>query len=409
MKIESKFKTLFSFIVWGVSDLYFILSVTVAILLGILLPSIQKELGLNTTQLGLLGFAFFLSFGVMQFITGSLIDLKGPKIALVLSALTASGGLFFLSYVEHFREAIIAQMIIGVGFSIAYVGAIYLAEMWFSKELFPFFSGLTQMSANCVSALVLFSMALGGAISIDFRELAIRLGLASFFLAFLLFFTVRKAEGGAQPLKRSLFGADFIQLFRIPQFWYGVFYFATNFGVFLAFSSLWNIPDSIAYGHSLKTATMMSATLRFGGAFGSLISGAIAHRIGKCSSVAKWYSTGALFTIALLIYGPVFPVEVTFLIMGFLGFFFGATALGFPLIAQNIPASLKGAGFGFMTSFGYLLCAFLEGIIGVFLSHISLQNLPITVGEFKIALTPLVILVFIGWFFSLKIREKTIL
>lgn len=387
-----------SLLVWGVADLFFVLSVTVAISFGILLPSLQKQLDLSTTQLGLLGFAFFLSFGAMQFWTGSLIDSRGPRATLTASALVAAAGLILLSYADHFLWAILAQVITGMGFSIAYVGAIYLAQMWFSEKQFPVMSGITQMSANIISSLALFCMALSGALSLDVHTIAMRLGILAFLLAILSFFLIRRAPSNSEATSnRPFLQLDFLQLFRIPQFWFGVLYFSTNFGAFLAFSSLWNIPDSLSFGHSLETATMMSATLRFGGAFGAVASGILARHIHRCSTIAKWYSTGTLLLGTFLIYGPTFPVPLTFLIMGLLGFFSGGTALGFPIVAEHIPPTLKGAGFGLMTSFGYLLCAFFEYLIGTILNSTH---------AFPFALTPLAASLFIGWLCALKLQEK---
>lgn len=403
VSIKDTPKTGLSLLIWGLADLYFILSVTFAMLLGVVLPNIATELHLSTANVGLLGFSFFLSFGFMQFFAGSLIDSKGPKIALSVSALIAAIGFLFLFEAKTLISALIAQMIIGVGFSITYVGAIYLAEKWFSKKLFPLMSGFTQMSANLISALVLLVMAVTGAVSANFRIIAIILGVISLILASFLFLFVKSPPSEKKALKSPFLSSNLAELLRIPQFWFGILFFGSNFGVFLAFSSLWNIPDSIAYGHSLATATKMSAMLRFGGAFGALLSGWLVRRLGHCSTLAKVYSTGALLLTIGLILGPVFPNLVTFSLMGLMGFFFGGTALGFPLVAQHIPHNLKGAGFGLMTSFGYLLSAFLEYLVGVILNK---SQLPLTVLEFKLALAPLILLTLIGCFCSWKLHEK---
>lgn len=393
-----------AFLIWGLADLYFILSVTFAMLLGIMLPNIVTELDLTTVDLGLLGFAFFLSFGFMQFFAGSLIDSKGPRIALSSSACIAAIGFFLLFHADTFAWALAAQAIIGVGFSITYVGVIYLAERWFSKELFPLMSGFTQMSANIISALVLFVMAVTGSISVDFRTIATSLGIISLILAVFLFIFIRKAPSQPQPLKKAFLSSNLLQLFRIPQFWFGILYFGSNFGVFLAYSSLWNVPDSIAYGHSLEMATKMSATLRFGAALGAVISGWLVSRIGRCAGLVKGYSTAALLFAICLIFGPIFPVPLTFFFMALMGFSFGGTALGFPLVAQYIPLDLKGAGFGLMTSLGYLLSAFLEYLVGAILNR---SSLPLTVLEFKIALAPLVFFTLIGWICSLRLKDRS--
>lgn len=392
--------------IWGIADLYFILAVTVLILFGVLSPGIQKELHLNSTQLGLLGFASFLSFGATQFLAGSLLDSKGPRITLTVSAGIATIGLFLLSQASGFYPAIIAQVIIGIGFSIAYVGAIYLAATLFPQKQFPLLSGITQMSASGISSLFLIGLALTNSASIDFRILTRNLAFLTLFIGLLLFLIVRKPSTPTQNVpKKTSFWIDLYKLLKIPQFWFGAIYFSANMGVFLAFSSLWNVPDSLAYGHSLSIATLLSGTLRLGGGLGAAISGVFANRLGKPYNLVKWYSSGALGLGILLIYGPIFPTPITFLVMALLGFFFGGTALGFPLVGEYIPLTLKGTGFGLMTSFAYLLSAFLQYLTGNLLDYTTSLHLFQTVGKFKIALTPLILVLILGWICSLKLHS----
>lgn len=402
MKNLSVFKKIQPFVVWGIGDLYFVMAVTVAIFFGVISPDLQKQLLLTNSQLGLLGFGFFLSFGVVQLLMGGLIDSWGPRPVLTLSATIAALGLFLLSIADGFNQALVAQVMIGMGFSISYVGAIYLAAMWFSKKHFSFLSGTTQMSANMVSALFICVMALSNAATINFRTITLIFAFVSLLLAFLLFAFIRKPSDFNQKKKQKKeFLKNLVKLLRIPGFWLSAIYFGANFSVFLAFSSLWNIPDSLAYGHNLKTSAMLSATLRFGGALGALLSGLITNYIGRYSKVAKWYSTGALLLGAFLIYGPVFPILIVFLIFAFLGFFLGGSSLGFPLATQYTPTSLRGISFGIMAAMGYLLCAFLQYVIGMILEGRTSPS----VYTFKIALTPLIAILVIGWFCTLSLKD----
>jgi hypothetical protein len=314
-----------------------------------------------------------------------------------------------LSIAENFNHAFIAQIITGAGLSTSYVGTIYLATMWFSQKYFSLVAGITLMSANIMSATLIFTLALAGSITLNFRIIMTALAIASSVISFLLFLLVRKSPNSNQnivtPAQKSNFWEDLSKLLLIPQFWLGTIYFSTTIGVYLAFSSLWNVPDSIAYGHNLKTATMMSATLRYGTALGSVLSGFIASYLNRCSIITKFYSIGALLLGAILIYGPIFPVPIVFLVFALLGFFFGGAALGFPLVGQYIPSTLKGTGFGLMAALGYLLCAFLQYLTGVLLSYqVPSGSLP-SVDAFKIALTPLMITLAVGWFCTLWLRD----
>lgn len=405
VETQSIFKRVQPFIVWGISDIYFILAVTVTIVFGVLSPDLQAQLNLSSAQLGFLGFGFFLSFGVTQLLTGGLIDSWGPRMTLALSACVSALGLFLLSLADEFNHAFIAQIIIGAGLSTSYVGTIYLATMWFSQKYFSLVAGITLMSANMMSASLILTMALADAITINFRVIMTALAIVSLVLALLLSLLIRKSPSANQNSKatvqKSNFWEDLSRLLYIPQFWLGALYFSATIGVYLAFSSLWNVPDSIAYGHNLKTATMMSATLRYGTALGSVLSGWIASYLSKCSIITKFYSSGALLVGMILIYSPAYPVPVVFLLFALLGFFFGGAALGFPLVGQYIPATLKGTGFGLMAAMGYLLCAFLQYLTGALLGYqVPSDSLP-SIHAFKIALTPLVMTLALGWLCTL--------
>lgn len=409
METQNIFKRIQPLIVWGISDIYFILAVTVTIVFGVLSPDLQTQLNLSSAQLGFLGFAFFLSFGITQLLMGSLVDSWGPRMTLTLSACVSAMGLYLLSIAENFNHAFIAQIITGAGLSTSYVGTIYLATMWFSQKYFSLIAGITLMSANIMSATLISTLALAGSVTINFRVIMTTLAIASLVISFLLFLIVRKSPNSNQnivtPTQKSNFWKDLSKLLLIPQFWLGTIYFSTTIGVYLAFSSLWNIPDSIAYGHNLKTATMMSATLRYGTALGSVLSGFIASYLNRCSIITKFYSIGALLMGVILIYGPIFPVPIVFLVFALLGFFFGGAALGFPLVGQYIPSTLKGTGFGLMAALGYLLCAFLQYLTGVLLSYQVPSGSQPSVDAFTIALTPLVITLAVGWFCTLWLRD----
>lgn len=402
--MDSVLKKAQPLIVWGTSDLYFILAVTITILFGVLSPDLQKQLHFSNPQLGFLGFGFFLSFGITQLLTGGLIDSWGPRYALTLSACIAAIGLLLLTTAESFYQAFLGQIIAGAGLSTSYVGTIYLASMWFSQKYFSLIAGITLMSANIISASLITFMALADIVTTDFRIITSAFTIVSLIMALLLFSIVRKSPDSnlikAQP---AMFWDDLYKLVQIPQFWLGAIYFSTTIGVYLAFSSLWNIPDSLAYGHSLKTATMLSATLRYGTALGAILSGLIASYSNRSSMLVKCYSSGALLAGIIMVYGPLLPLSMVFLIFALLGFFFGGAALGFPLVGQYIPQTLKGTGFGLMAAMGYLLCALLQYLTGLVLGY---QNSPPTIHAFTIALTPLVMTLAIGWFCTLWLRDK---
>ncbi len=393
------------FSIWGMGDLYFIISVSVALLFGILSPNIAKQLHLSSTQLGFLGGVFFLCYGFAQLLAGRLIDFLGPRYTMTGSAIIASSGLILLATANGFGFAVGAQILIGAGLSTAYVGTIYLANMWFPADRFCLMAGITEMSSNIIVAVIIFIMVLAGAL-VNFRIIIGSFSIIALIIAVLMFLIIRSRSDRKSITEHKVsFITALSKLIKIPQFRLSVIYFSTGFGALLALADLWNVPTQIAYRHTLQTAASLNAMFPLGGAIGALCSGWIADHLKCRAIVAKFYITGMLVLTIILVYGPVFPTAVTFILLLLLGFCFGGAVLGFPLVEQNITDDLQGTGFGFMTMIAYLLSACLQFLIGDILGHTKHLTQFTTISHFKIALTPLVIILAIGWICSLWLKD----
>lgn len=397
-----------SILVWGIGDIYFILAVMVSVLFAVLAPDIQHQLKLNNADLGLLGTAFFLSYGIAQLFTGRFFDLLGPKITLGSSAVIAAIGLFLFSGSNSFGVAIAAKIITGVGLSTSYIGAIYLADTWFEKEKFALLSGITQMSSNILTAFLVIVLALSQKL-IGFRSMMLYLAIALIIMAILIFFFVRKAgpEKLKKPEKPLNFFSSIGRLLTIKQYILGTLYFSIGFGSLLALSDLWNIPRQLAYDANIKTAASLNAMLPFGTGLGALIAGWLAVYLNSSSRVAKVFILGMVCFFGILLYGPKFSIVTTFPLLFILGFFFGGAVLGFPLVEQYLPETLKGIAFGLMAMVAYLISSFLQYVVGFILTEIQEGKAVNSIHDFKVALTPIFVSLIIGLIISLWIKDNS--
>lgn len=397
-----------SILVWGTGDIYFIFAVMISVLFSVLSPDIQNQLRLSNTQLGLLGTAFFLCYGVAQLFTGRLFDLIGPKITLAGSAFISALGLILMAASQGFGMAITAKIITGFGLSTSYIGAIYLANTWFPEERFALISGITQMSSNILTAMLVIILALTG-MFMSFRPMMVYLAILMVVIAVLIIIFVRQApkDTSSEELSKSLhFFESFCQLIKIKQFCLGTVYFSVGFGVLLTLSDLWNIPTQIAYHHSVNTSAMMNSMFPLGGGIGALVAGWMADYLKKPSKAAQFFITGMVLFCGFVFYGPDFTIKTSFFLLFILGFFLGGTVLGFSIVGQYLPETLKGMAFGFMAMAAYLISSFLQYFVGLLLSEYHTLSSINTIHDFKIALTPLFITLMIGWFVSLWLKDN---
>ncbi|VEG92015.1 Sugar phosphate permease [Legionella spiritensis] len=395
-----------SLLIWGIGDIYFILAVMISVLFAVLSPDIKTQLHLSDVQLGLLGSVFFLCYGIAQVITGRFFDVFGSRWTLGVSALLAASGLALMGISNSFLLAMISKALAGMGLSTSYIGAIYLADKWFPNERFAFFSGVTQMSANLLTAVLVIILALKNSF-MNFRYLMFILAFIILLVAILMTLVVRDPSSKNPARQETI---DFLsalrRLLKIKQYILGLCYFTAGFGVLLALSDLWNIPAQIAYRHSSETSAMLNAMFPLGAGTGALVSGWLADWMKRPTKIARFFITGMIVLTGLLIYGPDFSTATAFILLFVQGFFFGGAVLGFPIVSQYVPAALKGMAFGFMAMCAYLLSAALQSVIGWILSDVQLPLRAATINDFQVALSPLFIVLVAGWVISMGLRDK---
>jgi MFS family permease len=97
-------------------------------------PILIKELGISLGEMGLLITAFYLIYGIMQFPSGVLSDVLGPrKVILWFTVLTCAGSLlFWLS--NRYELIFLAQFIMGIGASVFFINAVTTVSRWFPPE-----------------------------------------------------------------------------------------------------------------------------------------------------------------------------------------------------------------------------------------------------------------------------------
>jgi MFS family permease len=98
---------------------------------------LSADIGLGTTDVGLLTSVYFLVFAAAQIPVGVLLDRFGPRrVQSVLLFLAAVGaGLFAVS--TNFRSLLIARAMIGLGVAAAFTAGLKSIILWFPASELP--------------------------------------------------------------------------------------------------------------------------------------------------------------------------------------------------------------------------------------------------------------------------------
>lgn len=109
---------------------------------GIMLPQLMNTFKVNAHAIGLLASSYYLLYTPLQIPAGLLVDRYGPKLLLCCSIILCTLGCFTMYQSHALSSASYAQLMIGGGSAIAFVGALKLAKNWLPKKYFSLVVGV---------------------------------------------------------------------------------------------------------------------------------------------------------------------------------------------------------------------------------------------------------------------------
>ena len=321
------------FLSWGSAQIFFILSVLVAVVFAILSNEIVAKLGLTASDLGLLGGVFFVTYAISQLALGIAISKFPARYVLGPTAIISAAGTFLFSASEGLTSAVIARALMGIGLGSTFVGVIYLVGRRYSKN-FAFMSSLSQSLAN-ISAAILAITSAFLPILVDFRfpfELLTILFLLSAVLIFLF------VDDAPEAIAGPSLGNSLKVAVMSGQFWAAVVFYCGTFGTLLAFADLWNIQFQMNFfAHTVQQSAVMNSMIPLGVTAGGLMAGWWAGKAGFVLP-SRVFILLVLVCFSILLLAPLsffFAGGMMFVI----GCGFGSSTLGLTALHQHLPAT----------------------------------------------------------------------
>ena len=284
---------------------------------------IQKELGLNDTEFGLLVGTPILSGAISRLFIGILADRFGGRKVMPLVMLTAATGAVMLSFAHSYLEFLVSALFMGVAGGSFAAGVAYVSR-WYPKE-------------RTGTALGIFGMGtLGAAITNSASFLMVAVGwiavariwagmLAVVAVGFFLFtrddpLAATRRQAQAVPLATQLAPLAKLQVWRFA------IYYAFVFGAFVALA-LW-LPRYYmgAYGLKVGMAGMLATAFSLPGSVFRAAGGWLSDKCGARTIMYLTFGVSILATFLLsyptthyVVQGIEGPIEFT-LAMGIVPF-----------------------------------------------------------------------------------------
>ncbi|MEI6206998.1 MAG: MFS transporter [Desulfuromonadales bacterium] len=115
---------------------------------AVIAGDLAHDLALSPEVLGLLGGAFFYSFGLAQLPMGPLLDRFGPRIVISLLACVGAASAVAFSLADSGTMAVLARAGIGLGMAAVLMGSLKILTTWFSPHEFATLSGILIAIGN---------------------------------------------------------------------------------------------------------------------------------------------------------------------------------------------------------------------------------------------------------------------
>jgi NNP family nitrate/nitrite transporter-like MFS transporter len=301
----------------GASTIAFMACFAVWTIFSIIGIRIQKELGLNDTEFGLLVGTPILTGAVSRLFIGLLADRFGGRRVMALVMLTAASAAFLLSFATTYLQFLLAALFMGIAGGSFAAGVAYVAR-WYPRE-------------RTGTALGIFGMGtLGAAITNSASFLMVALGwiavariwaagLALVAVGFYLFtrddpLAAERRESGARGPTMAQQLAPLARL----QVWRFAIYYAFVFGAFVALA-LWLPRYYIgAYGLSVGMAGLLATAFSLPGSVFRAVGGWLSDRFGARTVMYWTFGVSMLATFLLsypttryVVQGIEGPIEFT--------------------------------------------------------------------------------------------------
>jgi sugar phosphate permease len=397
-------------LIWALAGLFVVFNYVQQVVPNIIATDLSQAFAANAGTLGNIAACYFYAYAILQIPVGLIVDRFGTRRPLVLAILVAGLATLGFARAQGAMGAEAARLLMGASAAFSFIGCLKLAQAWFPPSRFSTLAGMTNtagmLGAASGAPVAVLVKAFG------WRATVTWMGAAELLLAVAVLAVVRDgprplaapAAANASPQKNG----GMIALLGNPQVWINALYATSISLVFVAFGGLWGT-SYIQKVYQLNTvaAAGTGAFLFVGGIAGSLFFGWFSDYLRRRKPPMVLAGAGALATMAALLYLPGLPLAGFEAGLFLVGFFSSANIVSYA-VARDLYPRLAGFSIGFLSTCYFAGSAASQPLVGLLLERRNAAGAglaSLTAGDYRFALSPLVLFMLVGLIASLLFKE----
>ena len=360
----------YSWLFWGIVAIFYLYEFFVRVTPNVILPQLGRDLDADAASLGS-AMAFYLwIYAPSQLIVGWLFDRFGTKYLVSSAAIICGVGCVVFAMAKSLAFAGVARGLIGFGSSFAFVGAIYVATVWFPPARLALIAGIT----TSVGMIGEIAGQVPVAVLVDeysWQKVVLWTGLIGGVLGLLMMVVIPRrpswfsATVAAHETEEVGLFSSLRTVLSNPQMWLIGFVSAVVYLPLSVLAALWGTTSLEVMGDlGQRQASLAISMLAVGWLVGCPIVGLLSDRFRNRRIFLLMGCVGGLVTTSLLLFVGSFSYPVLMIILLVCGLLTSSQAITFAMCMEVNPRRFRATSTAICNFLVMIIAATLQVGIG---------------------------------------------
>jgi len=338
----------FYVIAWFFGLIFYFLDYVIRSAPAVMIPELVSNF--QTTELKLISIVgtYYYTYSTCSLIAGIALDKFGGKRSLFAGCVILGiGCLLFL--ISSQTAGTVGRLLQGAGCAFAFPGCVYLASKGFSSKSLATAIGATQCIGMLGGTAGQFLVGPWVEEGININSFWLWSGIITIITAVLLYFFTPKNDQSEEPQEKEHQSVGYLETYKVvfknPQSWLCGIISGLLFAPTTIFAMTWAVAFFEKDKQFLfREATITSAMVAFGWAFGCPLLGFITDKIGRRKPVLVGGALLMILSFLQMIYLPdLYAAKISMFIFGVGS---GAAMIPYSVIKETNPDYVKGSATG---------------------------------------------------------------
>lgn len=365
----------YGWIFWGVAAFFFLYEYFIRVMPSVIMKELGCEFDASPVELSAALATYLWVYAPLQLVVGGFFDKFGAKFLVAGAALICGGGGIVFGMAGDLHGVALAEGMIGIGSAFAFIGALYVATVWFPPSRLALIAGIT--TAVGILGQIIGQTPLEEAVkAFDWRTVVLATGWIGIGLAVLLFVVI--------PPRPSWFHERFSEEEHVEysilrgilhvlgtwKVWVVGIISATLFLPLSVVAAMWG--DAFmetAGGYTADEASFATIMLALGWLIGSPLVGIVSDRLGSRKWPLLIGSVGGGVAMLLFLWPSMFGYYGLLALMLVGGLFTSTQVICFAVVMELSPKVLRGTAAACNNFITMLIAAGLQVSVGWILTE----------------------------------------